>query len=120
MATPQKRVSPVWEFFNEPIVIEVKDGKPVKKIPFKPCDQQLADGGGTTNLSNHLQSKHPEEHKRITDSASTTTTTKQVTLTGMFPKCFVQHASTITDFIAQCVVRVCVHLMLPTAKVSIH
>ena len=70
MATPQKRMSPVWEFFNEPIVIEVKDGKPVKKIPFKPCDQQLADGGGTTNLSNHLQSKHPEEHKRTQFSIS--------------------------------------------------
>lgn len=119
MATPQKRMSPVWEFCNEPIVIEVKHGKPVKKIPCKLCDQQLADSSGTTNLSNHLQSKHPEEHKRITDSASTTTT-KQVTLTGMFPKCSVQRASTITDLIVQFVVRVCVHLMLPTAKASSH
>lgn len=50
MATSQKRENPVCEFFYEPIVIEVKDGMPVKKIPCKPCDQQLADGGGTTNL----------------------------------------------------------------------
>jgi hypothetical protein len=103
MVTPRKRVSAVWEFFDEPIVVEVKDGKPVKKIPCKLCDQQLADGGGTTNLSNHLQSKHPEEHKRI--ATSNTTTTKQDTLTRMFPKCSVQRASTITDLIAEFVAK---------------
>ena len=104
MAT-RKRASAVWEYFEEPVVIaeREKDGKQVKKVLCKLCDQVLADGGGTTNLTNHLQAKHPEQYKQLTDSSSS----KQTTLTGsgMFRKCSAQHASAITDLIAEFVAR---------------
>ena len=48
----RKRKSPIWEFFDEPVVVSEKDGKIVKKVSCKLCDQQLADGGGTTNQPN--------------------------------------------------------------------
>jgi len=45
-------------------------GKNAKRVPCKLCDQQLANGGGTTNLLSHLQLKHPEEYKRCTNHDS--------------------------------------------------
>ena len=66
MAT-RKRSSAVWEFFDEPVVATElrKDGKEIKKIRCKLCDLKLVDGGGTSNLSSHLQAKHPEQYRRI-------------------------------------------------------
>ena len=58
----RKRTSRVWEFFEEPEVI-LEGGKDVRRVPCKLCEQQLADGGGTTNLLSHLHAKHPEEYK---------------------------------------------------------
>ena len=80
---PRKRTSAVWEYFEEPMIIAErgKDGKPVKKVPCKLCDQLLADGGGTTNLTSHLQAKHPEQYKRLTDSTDSSSS-KQTTLTN--------------------------------------
>jgi hypothetical protein len=60
MTAQRRRTSPVWEFFAAPIVVEV-DGKEIKKIPCLLCEAKLADGGGTSNLANHLQAKHIEE-----------------------------------------------------------
>ena len=89
----------------EPIIC-VANGKSVKKIPCKLCDQLLSDGGGTTNLMNHLQAKHPEEHKRIKSSASAPCSSLQTTLTrGPFRKCSAQHSSTITDQLVKFVAR---------------
>ena len=48
----RKRKSPVWELFDEQVVVSEKDGKKVKKVSCKLCDQQLVDGGGTTNQPN--------------------------------------------------------------------
>ena len=105
MATSQKRTSAVWEYFEEPVVVVEGDqrGKQVKKISCKLCNQQLADGGGTTNLMSHLRTKHPEQYKRLTDSASSSSS-KQTTLiqvSGVFRKCSAQRASNITDLIAE-------------------
>ena len=61
----KKRTSAVWQFFNEPVMV-VEKGKEVKKIPCKLCDKRLADGGGTSNLMNHLEAKHPVEHEQLT------------------------------------------------------
>ena len=60
MATP-KRTSAVWEFFKELVIVSGggKDGNAQKKVACKLCDLKLADGGGKSNLANHLK-KHPE------------------------------------------------------------
>ena len=105
-ATVKRRISAVWEYFEEPIVVPEtgKDGKQVKKVACKLCDQQLTDGGGTTNLMSHLRAKHPEQYKRITDSA-TSSSSKQTTLSTAFHKCSPQRSSAITDLIAEFVAR---------------
>ena len=72
------------------------NGKSCKKIPCKLCDQLLADGGGTSNLLNHLQAKHPEEFKRCTDSG-TQSTSKQSTLSSICVRCSAQCSASITD-----------------------
>jgi len=90
----RKRTSRVWEFFEEPVVVS-DGGKNAKRVPCKLCDQQLADGGGTTNLLSHLQSKHPEECKRCTDHDRSTC--KQTTLMTVLRKCSPQRAADITD-----------------------
>ena len=94
----RKRTSRVWEFFEEPVVVS-DGGKNAKRVPCKLCDQQLADGGGTTNLLSHLQSKHTEEYKRCTDHDCSMC--KQTTLTTAFRKCSPQRAADITDRIAE-------------------
>jgi hypothetical protein len=98
MVTPRKRVSAVWEFFNEAIVVEVKDGKHVK-ISCKLCDQQLK--WWWWHYQN-LLSKHPEEHKRIVPS--NTTTTKQDILKGFFPNFLLNmplQSVTFAEFVAK-------------------
>ena len=96
MTCSKKRSSPVWEFFEEPMVVEEReDGVVVKKISCKLCDMNLADGGGTSNL----HSKHPSEYKCITEDDSSSLM-KQSTLSGVFKKCSAQHSAAITDSIA--------------------
>ena len=55
-------------------------------------------------LLSHLQAKHPEQYKRLTDSTDSSSS-KQTTLTGVLRKCSAQRASTITDLIAEFVAR---------------
>ena len=44
-------------------------------------DVQLADGGRTSNLMNHLQAKHPQEYKRLVkNSKSAKNKEKQIVL----------------------------------------
>ena len=96
----RKRTSRVWEFFEEPEVVS-EGGKDVRRVPCKLCEQQLADGGGTTNLLSHLQAKHPEEYKRCTDCLSTK---KQTSLTTLVRKCSPtspQRAAVITEKIVE-------------------
>ena len=85
----------VWEFFDEALSCDI-NGKICKKIPCKLYDQLLADGGGTSNLLNHLQAKHPEEFKRCTDSG-TQSTSKQSTLSSIRVRCSAQRSASITD-----------------------
>ena len=58
----RKCASPVWEFFEPPTVTKV-NGKDVKRVQYLLCTQQLADGGGTSNLMSHLQVIHLEKYK---------------------------------------------------------
>ena len=74
-------------------------GKAIKKVPCKLCEQVLADGGGTTNLLNHLQAKHPEEFKRCSFEGRQSTS-KQSSISNIFRNCSAQHAAAITDKVA--------------------
>ena len=82
-----KRKSHIWEFFEEPVIAggQSNDGKPQKKAACKLCDVKLADGGGTTNLTNHLWKKHQEKYKHCFDSGQSSS--KQLTIRSMFQKC---------------------------------
>ena len=75
----------------------------MKKVSCKLCDQQLADGGGTTNLQSHLPVKHPEEYKRCANHDDFNS--KQILLENMLQKCSPQRAAAIagkiTKFIAK-------------------
>ena len=93
MATP-KRTSTVWEFFEEPVVVS-GDGKAQKKVACKLCDLKLADGGGTTNLANHLKKKHPEQYKRCTSDSESSS--KQASLRTMLQKCTPERSAAITN-----------------------
>ena len=102
MAT-KRRTSRVWEFFDEPVT--VSDGeRDVKKLPCKLCHQQLADGGGTTNLLSHLQAKHSEEYKRCAPSQDRSTG-RQTSLASVLQTCSPQRTAAITDRIAEFVAR---------------
>ena len=96
-----KRTSAVWEFFQEPELVNgSEDGKKVKKVRCKLCDVRLADGGGTTNLLNHLSSKHPVEHERINAGNNKPTSSKQMLLTGL-KRCSPQRSAEITNKIVE-------------------
>ena len=71
-------------------------------IPCKLCDLQLADGGGTSNLMNHLQAKHPQEYKRLVKTTeSAKNKEKQTVLNhGILRVCSSQRAAAITERVA--------------------
>ena len=48
-------MSPVWEYFEK-----LENGKSMCKV----CKKEPADGGGTSNLKNHLRMKPVEEAKK--------------------------------------------------------
>ena len=99
----RKRTSPVWEFFEPPTVTKV-NGKDVKRVQCILCTQQLADGGGTSNLMSHLQAKQLEEYKRCTNDSSKSAKT-QSTLHSFSWVCPPERATAITKHIAKFVVR---------------
>jgi len=98
----RKRTSPVWEFF-EPTVTKV-NGKDVKQVQCLLCTQQLADGGGTSNLMSHLHAKHLEEYKNCTNDSSKSCKT-QSTLHSFSRVCPPECATAITKHIAEFVAR---------------
>ena len=66
MVITRKCKNGVWEFFDKPVEEEGNEKTSRnRRIPCKLCNLQLADGGGTSNLMNHLQAKHPQEYKRV-------------------------------------------------------
>jgi len=95
----RKRTSPVWEFFELPTVMKV-NGKDIKRVQCLLCTQQLADGGGTSNLMSHLQAKHLEEYKRCTNDSSKSCKT-QSTLHSFPRVCPPEHATATTKCIAE-------------------
>ena len=65
----------------------------------KLCDLQLGDGGGTSNLMNHLQAKHPQEYQKNSESARTKE--KQVVLNhNILRVCNSQRAAAIIERVA--------------------
>ena len=79
-------------------------GKDVKRVQCLLCTQQLADGGGTSNLMNHLQVKHLEEYKRCTNDSNKSCKT-QSTLHSFSQVCPPERATAITKCIAEFVTR---------------
>ena len=99
----RKRTSIVWEYFQLTEVAE-KDGKMMKKAVCTLCDGQLVYTGGTTNLLNHLETKHPVTYKAATGEASGTKS-KQKTLSFPSKLCLPDRANGITNRIAEFVAR---------------
>ena len=99
----RKRTSPMWEFFE---LREVAiDGKKLKKAVCKLCDGvSLAYGGGTSNLLNHHEAKHPVAYKKAVPGDSCTTR-KQATLSAFIKTCPPARANTNTTLIAEFVAR---------------
>ena len=71
----RKRTSVVWQHFQ---LVEVpgEDGKTIKKAECSMCETKLVYTGGTTNLLNHLEIKHPLTYKEATGEASGTKSQK--------------------------------------------
>ena len=105
----RKRTSPVWEFFEPPTVMEV-NGKDIKRVQYLLCTQQLADGGGTSNVMSHLQVKHLEEYKRCMNDSSKSCKT-QSTLHSFSRVCPPERATAITKRIAEFIFTLSVLLM---------
>ena len=95
----RKCTSPVWEFFEPPTVTKV-NGKVVKRVQCLHCTQQLADGGGKSNLMNNLQAKHLEEYERCTNDSNKSCKTRS-TLHSLTRVCPPKHAAAITQRIAE-------------------
>ena len=105
----RKRTSSVWEFFEAPTVTKV-NGKDVKRVQYLLCTQQLADGGGTSNLMSHLQAIHLEESKRCMNDSSKSCKT-QSTLHSFSWVCPPERATAITKRIAEFIFTLSVLLM---------
>ena len=92
--------SAVWEFFE---LMEVADdaGKKHKKAICKFCEGvTLAYAGGTSNLFNHLEAKHPVAHTKAVPRECPTQ--KQTTLGTFATACPPAQANRITTLIAVC------------------
>ena len=99
----RKRTSPIWEFFEPPTVTEV-NGKDVKRVQCLLCTQQLADGGGMSNLMSHLQAKNLKEYKRCTNDSSKSCKTQMYTpllLAGVSTRVCYCHHKRIAEFVAR-------------------
>ena len=66
---------------------------------YKLYDLQPADGGGTSNLMNHLQVKHPQEYKRLVQTAKSAKNKKKQTILnhGILQVCSSQHPAAIPE-----------------------
>lgn len=100
MATTHKRKSGVWEYFDEPVEDKSNEkSSRNRRIPCKLCEFKLADGGGTSNLMNHLQARHPQEYKRLVNNSELPKSKeKQTVLNGRV--CSSQRAAAITERLA--------------------
>ena len=92
-ALGRKRTSKVWDYFE--LIEVVEKGK-------KLCDGvNLAYAGGTTNLHNHLESKHPSS---VVESSGKEAAKKQLMLSD-YKKCPPERAKNITVHVAEYIAR---------------
>ena len=95
----RKRTSGVWDYFE---LIEVVEKGKIKKAACKLCDAvNLAYMAGTTNLHNHLESKHPSS---VAESNGKEAGKKQLTLSDC-KKCPPEWAKNITARVAEYIAR---------------
>ena len=102
----RKRTSRVWEFYELAEVTD-EEGRKTKKAICSLCDGlQLTYTGGTTNLLNHLESKHPIAHKTAAGD-SDSGTKKQATMFSFHRVkcCPLERDSAITNRIAEFIAR---------------
>ena len=70
IVSPRNRSSVIWKHFG---FSKDSTGKLCKeKAICKLCNQKLATGGGTTNMKNHLKSKHLAEYHLLFEMSSET------------------------------------------------
>ena len=112
MATTRKCESGIWECFDEPVEEESNENTSRnRRIPCKLCDLQLADGGGTSNLMNHLQVKG----RLVKTAESAKNKEKQTVLNhGILRVCSSQHPAAITKRVAAFVWPIAVQLTAHT------
>ena len=89
----------MWEFFE---LTEVAiNEKKFKKAICKLCEGvSLLSGGGTGNLFNHLEAKHPVAQKKAVPG-ETCAPQRQATLSAFTKTCPPARANTITTLIAE-------------------
>ena len=64
IVSPTGRSSLVWKYFG--FAKDCDDGTlPKEKAVCKLCSQKVAHGGGTTNMKNHLKTKHLAEFNTL-------------------------------------------------------
>ena len=92
--TTRRKISEVWKYFNK--------SADKKKAVCSICDKALSYLGGTTNLRDHLQAKHPLQY------FTTTKPTTECTMLDDFvrrTKCSEARAKNITDRVSQMIVQ---------------
>ena len=99
----KRRTSAVSEFFELTVVVD-DAGKKHKKAICKLCEGvTLAYAGGTSNLFNHLEAKHPVAYTKAVPKECSRQ--KQTTLGTFATACPPARANRITTLIAECVAR---------------
>ena len=114
MAHSTRKPSPVWEIFNK--TKEICDGKKTKKAACSLCDEKLAYCGGTSNLSKHIEVKHPETYEKLFgDAVMSSGSKKQLSITSFQKQCSASRSAEITRHIAEFVA----HDLHPVAVVEV-
>lgn len=100
-----RKPSPVWDVFKK--TEETSDGKNIKKAMCSLCDEKLAYCGGTSNLSKHIEAKHPETYEKLFGDADTRSgSKKQLSMKSFQQKrCSASRSVEITRHIAEMVSR---------------
>ena len=93
----RKHTSPVWEHF-----VVREDGRIVCNL----CNNDFANGGGTSNLQKHLRGKHTEEAKKwFGEIESDGKKQTLISTFGVSRNCPPAHEKRITELIAEMVAR---------------
>ena len=106
IVSPSSRISVVWKHFG---FEKDNSGKLVNRAraTCKLCMQKVAHGGGTTNLKNHLRTKHHSTYDELFDSNLSETQSTLETFVRPAVKKFPPHSTPavyLTDAIADFVI----------------